>query len=452
MVKLEQIVSLAKRRGFVFPGSEIYGGLANSWDYGPLGIEMKNNIKRLWWKKFVQERLDVMGLDSAILMNAEVWKTSGHTKSFADPMIDCKTCKNRFRADDFIEKKTNQKSDSLSVEDMTKIIIKERIACPICGNFDFTSVRNFNLMFQTLQGVSQDSSSTIYLRPETAQGIFVNFKNIQKTMHRRLPFGIAQIGKSFRNEITPGNFIFRTTEFEQMEIEYFCKPDASHECFEEWVESCINFLLEIGVCKGNFFSRTHSKEELSHYSQHTVDIEYKFPFGTKELWGIAHRGDYDLQLHQNSSKKELLYFDTETKKKYFPHCIEPSLGLERLFLALLIDVYKEDIIDGEKRVFLDLLPSLAPIKVAILPLSKKFSLHTKKIFNQLKKNFPCDLDETASIGKRYRRQDEIGTPYCITFDFESLKDEAVTVRERNTTKQERVAVKNLQQYLMKLLN
>ena len=449
MLSIEKIVSLCKQRGIVFPGSEIYGGLANSWDYGPIGVELKNNIKKLWWKDFVQRQKNIVGLDSSVLMNPQVWEASGHLSNFSDPLVDCKNCKHRFRADHLLETSLQKKEialENLSLGQMDNLILEHRIVCPHCGiKENFSQVRQFNLMFQTEQGVTSDTSDTIYLRPETAQGIFINFKNIATTSRQKLPFGIAQIGKSFRNEITPGNFIFRTREFEQMELEFFCDAKNSLQEFKNWQKFCEAWLLKVGFQKELFRWREHSKDELSHYSKATSDLEFQFPFGWSELWGLAHRGNYDLNQHQEHSGKDLFY--TEDAEKILPDCIEPSLGVDRLFLALLCNGYTEEKLETETRTVLKLIPELAPIKVAILPLSKKLSEESIKIFDCLVSHFACDHDESGSIGKRYRRQDEIGTPFCITFDFESLEDKKVTVRERDTMEQERVEISELKNYL-----
>ncbi len=452
MIDIEKIVSLCKQRGIVFQGSEIYGGLANSWDYGPIGVELKNNIKNLWWKDFVQRQKNIVGLDSAVLMNPKVWEASGHLSNFSDPLVDCKNCKYRFRADHLLEKSgvnIQKILEQYSPESgqIDKLIQEKNPACPHCGvKGNFSHTRQFNLMFQTEQGATKDSSDTIYLRPETAQGIFVNFKNAATTARQKLPFGIAQIGKSFRNEITPGNFIFRTREFEQMELEYFCHSNESLQEFKNWQSFCENWLLKIGFQKELFRWREHSKDELSHYSKATSDLEFQFPFGWAELWGLAHRGNYDLTQHQVHSGKDLFY--TEDAEKFLPDCIEPSLGVDRLFLALLCNGYTEEKLETETRTVLKLIPELAPVKVAILPLSKKLSEESMKIFDSLVADFACDHDESGSIGKRYRRQDEIGTPFCITFDFDSLKDNKITVRERDSMKQERIGIDNIKNYLM----
>ncbi|MFC0297437.1 glycine--tRNA ligase [Geobacillus jurassicus] len=452
-VTMEEIVAHAKHRGFVFPGSEIYGGLANTWDYGPLGVELKNNIKRAWWKKFVQESPYNVGLDAAILMNPRTWEASGHLGNFNDPMVDCKQCKSRHRADKLIEKALEAKGiemvvDGLPLAKMDELIREYDIACPECGSRDFTNVRQFNLMFKTYQGVTESSANEIYLRPETAQGIFVNFKNVQRTMRKKLPFGIAQIGKSFRNEITPGNFTFRTREFEQMELEFFCKPGEELKWFEYWKQFCKEWLLSLGMNEENIRLRDHTKEELSHYSNATTDIEYHFPFGWGELWGIASRTDYDLKRHMEYSGEDFHYLDQETNERYIPYCIEPSLGADRVTLAFMIDAYDEEQLeDGTTRTVMHLHPALAPYKAAVLPLSKKLADGARRIYEELAKHFMVDYDETGSIGKRYRRQDEIGTPFCITYDFESEQDGQVTVRDRDTMEQVRLPIGELKSFL-----
>ena len=439
---MEKIVALCKTRGFVYPGSEIYGGLANSWDYGPLGVEYKNNIKKAWWKKFVQESKYNVGLDSAILMNPEVWVASGHLGGFSDPLMDCKACKTRHRADKLIEDYAAQNGLDVnpggwSNDELTAYIKEHNITCPNCGSHDFTDIRQFNLMFKTFQGVTEDSTSELYLRPETAQGIFVNFKNVARTSRRKLPFGIAQIGKSFRNEITPGNFIFRIREFEQMELEFFCKPGTDLEWFAYWKNACAEFLYSLGLNRDNLRLRDHDPEELSFYSKATTDFEYLFPFGWGELWGIADRTDYDLTQHQNHSGESMEYFDDVTGEKYIPYVIEPSLGADRVALAFLVDAYDEEVLEGgDVRTVLHLHPALAPVKAAVLPLSKKLAAPAWEIHDRLAKHFAVDYDEAGSIGKRYRREDEIGTPFCITYDFESENDGCVTVRDRDTMEHE----------------
>ena len=450
-ITMEDIVSLAKMRGYVFPGSEIYGGLSNTWDYGPLGVELKNNVKKAWWKKFVQEKEYNVGIDAAILMNPEVWVASGHVGGFSDPLIDCKACKSRFRVDKLIEdyyldEKGEELTglDGMSNEELMEILNKEHIACPKCGKFDYTDVRKFNLMFKTFQGVTEDSTSEIYLRPETAQGIFVNFRNVQRTSRKKVPFGIAQIGKSFRNEITPGNFVFRTREFEQMELEFFCKPGEDLEWFKYWRKYCYDFLVDLGVEEDRLRLRDHDKEELSFYSVATTDIEYKFPFGWGELWGIADRTDYDLNQHINSVKADFVYTDPITNEKYVPYCVEPSVGVDRMFLTFLCNAYEvETLEDGTTRNLLKLHPALAPYKAAVLPLTKKLTDKSDEVYKKLSRVFNVDTDVPGSIGKRYRRQDEAGTPFCITVDFDTLEDETVTVRHRDSMEQERVKIDDL---------
>jgi len=449
---MDKIVALCKNRGIVYQGSEIYGGLANAWDYGPLGVELKNNIKKAWWKKFVQECPYNVGLDSAILMNPETWVASGHVGGFSDPLMDCKSCKARYRADKLIEEYLHEKGETVVVdgwsnEQMKEFIKENGIRCPKCNSNDFTDIRKFNLMFKTYQGVTEDSKSEIYLRPETAQGIFVNFKNIQRTSRKKIPFGVAQIGKSFRNEITPGNFIFRTREFEQMELEFFCKPGTDLEWFSYWKVFCKNFLLDLGIKEENLKLRDHSPEELSHYSNATTDIEFLFPFGWGELWGIADRTDFDLTQHSKHSGETLDYLDSATGERYIPYVIEPSLGVDRVMLAFLCDAYdEEEVEEGDTRVVLRLHHALAPIKVAVLPLSKKLSDGAWKVYEMLSKYYMCDFDETGSIGKRYRRQDEVGTPYCVTYDFDSETDATVTVRDRDTMEQVRLKIEDLKGY------
>ncbi|MBP3464415.1 MAG: glycine--tRNA ligase [Clostridia bacterium] len=450
---MDEIVNLCKARGFVYPGSEIYGGLANTWDYGPLGVELKNNVKKAWMKKFVQENKYNVGLDAAILMNPETWVASGHVGGFSDPLIDCKECKTRHRADKLIEEWAHEQgkdmiADGMSDEELVNFIVENKIPCPSCGKTNFTDIRKFNLMFKTFQGVTEDAKSEIYLRPETAQGIFVNFKNVLRTTRRKMPMGIAQIGKSFRNEITPGNFTFRTREFEQMELEFFCKPGTDLEWHAYWKKFCEEWLLNLGMKKENIRLRDHSPEELSHYSNGTTDIEFLFPFGWGELWGIADRTDFDLTQHQEFSKQDMTYLDTETNERYVPYCIEPSLGADRVTLAFLCNSYeKEKIAEGDVRTVLKLHPALAPYKVAVLPLSKKLSEKSEEIYEKLSKSFMCDYDEAGSIGKRYRREDEIGTPYCVTVDFDTLEDEAVTIRDRDTMEQVRVKIDELEDWI-----
>ena len=452
---MEKIVALCKNRGFVYPGSEIYGGLANSWDYGPLGVEFKNNVKKAWWRKFVQESKYNVGLDSAIIMNPETWVASGHLAGFSDPLMDCKSCKTRHRADKLIEDYAfeNGLSDNpagWSNDEMAAYIEEKGIECPHCGSKDFTSIRKFNLMFKTYQGVTEDSKNELFLRPETAQGIFVDFKNIVRTTRKKVPFGVGQIGKSFRNEITPGNFTFRTREFEQMELEFFCKPGTDIEWFLFWKEYCKQFLLKLGMKEENLRLRDHSAEELCFYSKATTDFEFLFPFGWGELWGVADRTDYDLSQHAKQSGESMEYFDPETNEKYIPYVIEPSLGADRVALAFLVDAYDEEVIDAEKndtRVVLHLHPALAPVKAAILPLSKKLSEKADEVYAELSKYFNVEFDEAGSIGKRYRRQDEIGTPFCITYDFDSEVDGSVTVRDRDTMEQIRLPISELKNYI-----
>ena len=454
---LDKIVALAKNRGFVYPGSEIYGGLANTWDYGNLGVELKNNVKKAWWKKFIQENPYNVGVDCAILMNPQTWVASGHLGGFADPLMDCKECHERFRADKLIEDymadngiEIEGSIDGWTNEQMEQYVEEKHICCPSCGKHNFTDIRQFNLMFKTFQGVTEDAKNTVYLRPETAQGIFVNFNNVQRTTRKKLPFGIGQIGKSFRNEITPGNFIFRIREFEQMELEFFCKPGTDLDWFYYWKDYCKQFILDLGIAEQNIRLRDHSAEELSFYSTATTDIEFLFPFGWGELWGVADRTDYDLTQHIKTSGKNLEYFDQTTGEKYVPYVIEPSLGVERLFLALLTEAYDEEVIDAEKndtRVVLHFHPAIAPFKAAVLPLSKKLSDQAGEVFDTLSKKFNVDFDDAGSIGKRYRRQDEIGTPYCITYDFDSVEDGCVTVRDRDTMEQVRLPISELTAFI-----
>ena len=455
---MEKIVALCKSRGFVFPGSDIYGGLANSWDYGPLGVEFKNNVKKAWWKKFVQESPYNVGVDCAILMNPQVWVASGHVGGFSDPLMDCKECKARFRADKLVEDHMTENgaevatADGWSNEELIDYIVKNNIVCPKCGKLNYTEIRKFNLMFKTFQGITEDSSSEIYLRPETAQGIFVNFKNVQRSSRKKVPFGIAQIGKSFRNEITPGNFTFRTREFEQMELEFFCKPGTDLEWFDFWKDYCWNFLMNLGVDKDNLRIRDHGQEELSFYSNATSDIEYLFPFGWGELWGIADRTDYDLKKHAEHSGTDMTYMDPTTNEKYVPYVIEPSLGADRVALAFLVDAYDEEELEGgDVRTVMHMHPALAPYKAAVLPLSKKLSEKAEEVYSMLAKNFNIEYDETGSIGKRYRRQDEIGTPFCITVDFETENDGCVTIRHRDSMEQERVKIEELNDIIAKSL-
>ena len=450
---MDTLVNLCKARGYIYPGSEIYGGLANTWDYGPLGVELKNNVKAIWRKKFIQEQKNIVGLDAAILMNPETWVASGHVSTFADPLIDCKECKTRHRADKLIEEWAHENNkdlvaDGWTDEQLVNYINENKIPCPNCGKTNFTSIRKFNLMFKTFQGVTEDSTSTVYLRPETAQGIFVDFKNVLRTTRKKMPMGIAQVGKAFRNEITPGNFIFRTREFEQMELEFFCKPGTDLEWFSYWKEFCKNFLLSLGMKEENMRLRDHSKEELIFYSKATTDIEFLFPFGWGELMGIADRTDYDLTKHAEHSKEDLTYLDPETNERYIPYVIEPSMGADRLTLAFLCNSYEnQDLGEGDSRIVLHLHPALAPYKVAILPLSKKLSDKANEIYDMLSKKFMCDYDEAGSIGKRYRRQDEIGTPYCITVDFDTLEDNQVTVRDRDTMEQVRLPIDKIEEYI-----
>lgn len=447
---MDKIVDLCKSRGFVYAGSEIYGGLANSWDYGPLGVELKNNVKKAWWKKFVQEDPNNVGLDSAILMNPETWVASGHVGGFSDPLMDCKGCKARHRADQLIEDQSDEDPSGWDFDRMAQYIKDNGIKCPVCGKSDFTDIKQFNLMFKTFMGITEDSKSEVYLRPETAQGIFVNFANVQRTSRKKLPIGICQIGKSFRNEITPGNFIFRTREFEQMEMEFFCKPETALDWFKYWKDYCMKFLLSLGIKEENLRYRDHSPEELAFYSEATTDIEFRFPFKEwGELWGIADRTDYDLGRHMEHSGKSLEYFDPDTNTKYIPYVIEPSLGADRVTLAFLCEAYdEEEIAEGDVRTVLHLHPAIAPFKAAVLPLSKKLSEKAREVYALLSKHFTVDYDETGSIGKRYRRQDEIGTPFCITYDFDTLeKDNCVTIRDRDTMEQERVAIDKLVEYI-----
>ncbi len=456
---MEKIVALCKNRGFVYAGSEIYGGLANSWDYGPLGVELKNNVKRAWWKKFVQENPYNVGLDAAILMNPQVWVASGHVATFNDPLIDCKACKMRHRADKLVEDFVHENNMDVNVEAMdgealVNFIRENNVPCPGCGKSDFTDIRKFNLMYKTHQGVTEDTANEVYLRPETAQGIFVNFNNIQRTTRRKLPFGVCQVGKSFRNEITPGNFIFRIREFEQMELEFFCKPDTDLEWFQYWRTYCHDWLKGLNVREENLRLRDHEPEELSFYSKATTDFEYLFPFGWGELWGVADRTNYDLSQHQKHSGQDLTYFDPETNEHYVPYVVEPSLGADRMTLALLVEAYDEEVVDAEKndtRVVMRFHPAIAPFKVAVLPLSKKLSEEAMEIYTALSKNYMVDFDEAGSIGKRYRREDEIGTPFCVTYDFDSKEDGCVTVRDRDTMEQVRIPVAELNAYLAEKL-
>ena len=455
---MDKIVNLCKSRGYIYPGSEIYGGLANSWDYGPLGVEFKNNVKKAWMKKFIQENKYNVGLDAAILMNPETWVASGHVGGFSDPLIDCKECKTRHRADKLIEdwlKENNKEEvvDGWSDEKMVDFIHDNNIKCPDCGASNFTPIRKFNLMFKTFQGVTEDTKSELYLRPETAQGIFVNFKNVLRTTRRKLPMGIGQVGKSFRNEITPGNFLFRIREFEQMELEFFCKPGTDMEWFKYWRAFCKDWLLSLGMKEESLRLRDHSPEELCFYSKGTTDIEFKFPFGWGELWGIADRTDYDLTRHMEASKVDLTYLDPETNEKYVPYCVEPAVGVDRIFLTVLCDAYdEEEVGEGDVRTVLHLHPSIAPYKAAVLPLSKKLSEKATEVFEKLSKKYMCEYDEAGSIGKRYRREDEIGTPYCITIDFETENDNSVTIRDRDTMEQVRVKIDELENWLEEKIN
>lgn len=454
---MEKIVALAKARGFVYPGSEIYGGLANTWDYGNLGVELKNNVKKAWWQKFIQENPHNVGVDCAILMNPQTWVASGHLAGFSDPLMDCKECHERFRADKIIEDYTSEKGiaiegaiDAWSQDEMRAYVEEHNIPCPTCGKHNFTDIRKFNLMFKTSQGVTEDAKNAVYLRPETAQGIFVNFKNVQRTSRKKIPFGIGQIGKSFRNEITPGNFTFRTREFEQMELEFFCEPDTDLEWFAYWKQFCIDWLISLGMKEEEMRVRDHDAAELSFYSKATTDIEFLFPFGWGELWGIADRTDYDLTQHQNVSKEDMSYFDDEKKERYIPYVVEPSLGCDRVTLAFLCGAYdEEEIGEGDVRTVLRFHPALAPVKVGVFPLSKKLAEGADKIYTELSKYYNCEYDDRGNIGKRYRRQDEIGTPFCITYDFESEADGAVTVRDRDTMEQERIKIEDLKSYFEK---
>ena len=450
---MDTIVNLCKNRGYIYPGSEIYGGLANTWDYGPLGVELKNNIKNEWTKRFIHDRKDSVGIDSAILMNPETWVATGHLTTFNDPLIDCKECKTRHRADKLIENWAAQNgqdicADGMSNDDLVKFIDDNNIPCPNCGKHNFTGIRQFNLMFKTFQGVTEDSSAQIYLRPETCQGIFVNFKNILRTTRKRVPMGVGQIGKSFRNEITPGNFIFRTREFEQMEYEFFCKPDTDLEWFEYFENYCKQFLLDLGIKEENIRFRKHSKEELVFYSKATTDIEFNYPFGWGELWGIADRTDYDLTRHMEHSKQDLSYTDPETNEKFIPYVIEPSVGVDRLLLAVICNAYElQDLGENDSRVVLHISPKIAPYKLAVLPLSKKLNDKAGEVYDMLSTKFNCDFDSTASIGKRYRREDEIGTPFCVTVDFDTLEDTQVTVRDRDTMEQVRIPISEVEAYV-----
>ena len=455
---MDKIVALCKGRGFIFAGSEIYGGLANTWDYGPLGVEFKNNVKKAWWKKFVQENPYNVGLDAAILMNPQVWVASGHVATFNDPLIDCKACKMRHRADKLVEEWNHENGvtdvvvEAMDNDGLMEYIREKGITCPGCGKSDFTDIRKFNLMFKTFQGVTEDAKAEIYLRPETAQGIFVNFKNVARTSRKKVPFGIAQVGKSFRNEITPGNFIFRTREFEQMELEFFCKPGTDLEWFKYWKDYCRDFLLTLGMKEENIRMRDHSPEELSHYSNATTDIEFMFPFGWGELWGIADRTDFDLTQHQNHSGESMEYIDQITNERYVPYVVEPSLGADRVALAFLCEAYdEEEVGEGDVRTVLRLHPALAPVKAAVLPLSKKLGEKADEVYQKLIKKYNCEYDDAGSIGKRYRRQDEIGTPVCITVDFDTLEDGCVTLRDRDTMEQKRIKIEEIDSYMEKML-
>ncbi|MCR4744400.1 MAG: glycine--tRNA ligase [Lachnospiraceae bacterium] len=451
---MDKIVTLAKGRGFIYPGSEIYGGLANTWDYGNLGVELKNNVKKAWWQRFVTGSKYNVGVDCAILMNTQTYVASGHIKSFSDPLIDCKECHERFRADKIIEDWASDNDftldssvDGWTNEAMMDFIHEHSIACPTCGKHNFTDIRQFNLMFKTFQGVTEDAKNTVYLRPETAQGIFVNFKNVQRTSRKKIPFGIGQIGKSFRNEITPGNFTFRTREFEQMELEFFCKPGTDLDWFNYWKDYCIKFLQDLGIKPEDMRTRDHDQAELAFYSKATTDLEFMFPFGWGELWGIADRTDYDLSQHQNTSGEDLTYFDDATNERYLPYVIEPSLGADRVVLAFLCEAYDEEELEGgDVRTVLHFHPALAPVKIGVLPLSKKLNEGAEKVYDMLSKHYNCEFDDRGNIGKRYRRQDEIGTPYCITYDFDSETDNAVTIRDRDSMQQERVAISELENY------
>ncbi len=453
-IKFDKIVTHLQTTGYVFQGSQIYGGLANTWDYGPLGSQLKKNIKDLWWNKFVETSELNVGIDSAILMNPRVWAATGHVQTFNDPQIECKDCHCRYRADDLVkEQYPDVDVDGMTFDDLNNFVKSHEIKCPNCGKSNFTDIKKFNLMFKTHMGVTEDSSSEVYLRPETAQGVFVNFKNVQRTTRKKLPFGIANVGKSFRNEITPGNFIFRTREFEQMELEFFCKPGTDLEWFKYWKDFCINFVEDLGVKKENLHYRDHEPQELAFYSKATTDIEYLFPFGWGEIWGIADRTDYDLKRHMEYSKESLEYFDPDTNTKYVPYCIEPSAGLDRLFLTVVCDAYDEETLEnGETRVVMHLNPKIAPVKISVLPLSNKLVDEAKKVFKEISKYFPASFDTSGSIGKRYRRNDEIGTPYCVTFDFDSLENHTVTVRDRDTMKQDLVKIDELKDYFVEKLH
>lgn len=448
--RFETIVNHVRNTGFVFQGSEIYGGLANTWDFGPLGVELKENLKQFWWQRFVSRNPYNVGIQSAILMNPQVWKASGHLDTFNDPLMDCKECKTRHRADKLIEEFSHHSVNAgiMSISEMEQYIEDHKVPCPHCGKHNFTPIRQFNLMFKTFQGVIEDNQNAIYLRPETAQGMFVNFKNVQRSTRRKLPFGIAQIGKSFRNEITPGQFIFRTREFEQMELEFFVKPGEDLSWYKYWQDFCMNFLYDCGLSQANLRLRDHDKEELSHYSVATSDIEYRYPWGFDELWGIADRTDFDLRQHQEHAKVSMEYLDPYTGEKFIPYCVEPALGVERLLLALICEAYdEEELGDNDTRIVMRFAPKLAPVKCAILPLSKKLDEKAEEIYQELIKDFACDYDNSGTIGKRYRRQDAMGTPFCITVDFDSLEDNCVTLRDRDTMAQKRLSLDELKAYL-----
>ncbi|HHX52905.1 MAG TPA: glycine--tRNA ligase [Erysipelothrix sp.] len=451
-VSFETISTHLRQTGFIYQGSQIYGGLSNTWDFGPLGVELKQNVKNMWWKRFIQQMPQNVGIQSAILMNPKVWQASGHLDTFADPLMDCKSCKARHRADNLIEDTIeNIDASSLTLSEMEKIIEEHNIKCPNCGKQDFTNIRQFNLMFKTFQGVTEESTNTIYLRPETAQGMFVNFKNVQRTSRMKIPFGIGQIGKAFRNEITPGQLIFRTREFEQMELEFFCKPGTDLEWYDFYVDKCMNFLVELGLKRENLRLRHHSEEELSHYSVATVDIEYLFPWGWGELWGIADRTDFDLKQHQEHSKENMEYLDPETNERYIPYCVEPSVGVERLMLALMCDSYEDEQLENDSRTVMRLDPKVAPVKACVMPLSKKLRDNAMEVYALLAEHFNIEYDESGSIGRRYRRQDQVGTPFCITVDFDTLDDNAVTLRDRDTMQQERISIDQLVEKLNNLI-
>lgn len=453
-IKFEEISSHLKQSGFIFQGSEIYGGLANTWDFGPLGINLKNNVKNQWWYSYIQSDPNNIGMQSAILMNPDVWKASGHLETFADPLMDCRSCKTRHRADKLIEDFSHGSvnASNLSTDEMEAYIKDNKVPCPNCGKSDFTPIRQFNLMFKTFQGVTEDSTSTIYLRPETAQGMFVNFKAIQRTYRKKIPFGIGQIGKAFRNEITPGNLIFRTREFEQMELQFFCKPGTDLEWYKYYKEKSMQFLVDLGINREHLRFRDHDENELSHYSVATSDIEYLYPWGWDELWGIADRTDFDLTQHQEHSKVSMEILDPETNEKYIPYVVEPSVGVERMMLAFLCEAYNVEQLENDQRVVLKLHPKLAPTKVAVLPLSKKLKEQAEEVYLDLIKEFDCDYDESGSIGKRYRRQDAVGTPLCITVDFDTQDDQSVTIRHRNSMEQERVKISDLQSYIHSIIS